>query len=138
MEVGEQQRKLAEASNKLARDNKRLSFTLMCSSSLVLTASIFSMTREDFLIIPQTATSFLCLFLGIGISSVMVYYVQTYPFKYWGSLVAKARFRWQVGPWPPSLKAPLRYLRSNDRSRPNEDTQDDEKDRLWALWNDQV
>ncbi|KAJ9500399.1 hypothetical protein H2202_004194 [Exophiala xenobiotica] len=137
MEVGEQQRKLAGASKELGQYNKRLSFTMICLTPVTLTASLLSMNHEVFLFIPRTATSFIFLFLGIGILSVMMYQVQTYPFKHWGSLVAKARFRWHAGPWPPSLEAPLRYLRGNDISRPNEDTQDDEKDALWALWKGQ-
>nr|KAK5440177.1 hypothetical protein LTR18_008114 [Exophiala xenobiotica] len=132
--VGDQQRKLAEASNKLVQDNKRLSLTIICLSPLILTVNIFSMTHEVFPFIPRTATSFIFLFLGIGILSVIMYHVQTYPLQHWGSLVAKARFRWQAGPWPPLLEAPLRYLRGNSRSRPNEDTQEDEKDALWAFW----
>ncbi|KAK5547609.1 hypothetical protein LTR23_002362 [Exophiala sp. CCFEE 6169] len=138
MEVGEEQRKLAGASKELGQYNKRLSLTMMCLSPIVLTVNIFSMNHEVFPFIPRTATSFIFLLLAIGILSLMMYHVQTYPLQHWGSLVAKARYRWQAGPWPPSLEAPLRYLRGNPRSRPNEDTQDDEKDALWALWNDQV
>jgi hypothetical protein len=164
MEVGDQQRRLAEASNKLAQAsydiaqyNKGQSFTLVCClilqaelskaltsnsqtclTPVVLTASIFSMNHEVFPFIPQTATSFIFLFLAISILSVIMYRVQRYPLQHLGSLVAKARFRWQAGPWPPSLEAPLRYLRGNSRSRPNDDAQPDEKDRHWALWNDQV
>ncbi len=67
-----------------------------------------------------------------------IHHTQTYRDHHpWGSLVAKARSHWQAGPWSPSLEALSRRLRGSSRSQPNEDTQDDEKDRLWALWNGQ-
>lgn len=110
----------------------------MYTFPLALTAALFSMDKQILPFIPQTTTSFIFLVLGFGMLGFIIHHIQTYLDRLrWGSLVANARFHWQAGPLSPLLEALLRRLRGDSISRPNEDTQDDEKDRLWALWNGQ-
>ncbi|KIW38376.1 uncharacterized protein PV06_09347 [Exophiala oligosperma] len=77
MDVGAQQRKLAETSHQLAEVTKKMSLTMVFSFPLALASAIFSM-QPPVLPFPLVWESFLVALIVIGILCLAIYHFENY------------------------------------------------------------